>query len=168
MNDIYLQEFCRDEPGICDLSEPWSAAEYSYAASGYICIRIPRNNNIGEKTAKVPDVVALFREAPPQPERGVIIPKVEVNCIECEVCNGAGHWGGIDETFMLCCECEGEGKYPDIDGILIGGAYFWKALIAKLTLLPNCKIAPTGPDTAAWIKFDGGDGLVMPMCGVDK
>lgn len=48
------------------------------------------------------------------------------------------------------------------ESVRIGPAVFGSAPLRLLWSLPNCEIGPTGQYSPAWIRFDGGDGILMP------
>jgi hypothetical protein len=72
---------------------------------------------------------------------------------------------------LMCEECEGKGTIEQQGNIIVDGAE-GKVRVSAIFLnmikdLPNVQIAPHSEDTAIRIKFDGGEGLLMPA-RIDK
>ena len=66
----------------------------------------------------------------------------------------------------VCLYCHGSGK--EYQGqVYVNDIPFQANYLHVLRdNLPSCEIAPMGQGKAARIRFEGGDGLVMPMRGV--
>lgn len=63
-----------------------------------------------------------------------------------------------------CGACDGSGvEYAKDKTIEVGPALFSDRYLSWLNLLPNCEIGPIGESKAARIRFDGGEGVIMPM-----
>jgi hypothetical protein len=186
-----LQSFCgkhyhHESRGLDEVS---SVGKWSYATDGVICIRVPRLSGVDKKLGFDPGV--LFDKAGSQTEWQAI-PAVTVTEHPCEECAGGGHWrdcnyckgrgckrcnyDGIvgctaDHPSMMdqCDECLGTGVIKKGDTIMegTGGPVRLSAVyLDRIKYLPNVMIAlPMSEDTrlAARIRFDGGEGLLMPM-----
>ena len=73
-------------------------------------------------------------------------------------------WPDQPQEWFEIPKLPGIGKEKIFDQkISIGGVDFGVWLLRILKDLPNIKIGPMGEEEPAWIKFDGGDGLIMPM-----
>lgn len=158
-----LQQFCRVRDDCEPLWQhvPWSRGQYTYATNGHILIRLPRQVEVPENPRAV-ECDNLFpsmdgRTWFPLP---VVVPPPLVECDDCE---GRGKYGGPKGHVHQCDECEGTGKLMPIVRVAVGNAEFQQAYLALLGQLPNCQIAVTGSTTAAVIRFDGGEGLIMPL-----
>lgn len=83
----------------------------------------------------------------------------------CESCCGSGRVKAKLGESMVCEECEGEKIDFDFEltRIEIGCTGFALRLLRKISTLPGVQIFPERKDQANYIKFDGGDGLIMPM-----
>ena len=143
LKPFYFADHVRSE-----IAAPFSDAEHTYATDGFIIIRVPLLAGVsGSKFATRADRLfsdhTLGREwlsIPSLPD-AIMEP-----CSECE--HG-------------CSECD-NGFVEKIKSVDVGGIPFQRKYLALLAALPNCRISPDGQN-AAWFKFDGGDGLIMPM-----
>jgi len=164
-----LMKFC--SPDRSNITEPFSIGKFTYATNGHILIRVPL----------IPEI--LFNPKSPNPETSVFsktpnpvewfdIPAVKkpelektVTCWECggtgiadcPTCGKPGH---------ECDECDGTGEVttkPLLRSTKINGLSFDEKYLYLIKDLPNVKISPTQHAKAAWFKFDGGDGLLMPL-----
>jgi hypothetical protein len=158
-----LKKFCSDDSDRFWINNPWSIDSYSLATNGYILIRIPRLEDIPENP-KAPDCSNLW--PPIQPQEWFEIPNLPSEEYKlCEECKGKGkiryeRHGKLE----ICEDCYGDGKIKIVDQkIPIGNAVFAAWLLRMIVVLPNPKIGPMEKDNPAWIKYDGGDGLIMPM-----
>lgn len=178
--EIDLQKFCDTSATRYHLEKPWSLGDYTYATDGKIGIRIARRSDV-EECAAAPNIEKLFADAEARgPYVWVDVPGVTVEVVKCDDCEGRGWWSERNGTRNTCENCDGEGAYKrrepvrfDIDGVAVGLSNVYLELI--LQSLPGAKIglikeAATTFDVSkpingvpVKIKFDGGDGLLMPM-----
>jgi hypothetical protein len=188
-----LMKFCSDtDTDRFNLSVPWSIGDFTYASNGHIIVRVPRladiESNAGPKVDDLfhADPPAWFHLS------GLSLPEIEIkecstcggkgkDC-ECPECNGAGEiefdnmrsrytvecltCGGFGNIKDDCLDCSGKGTieiekpYP----FKIGTSHFQVIYLRWLAELPNCSIGPSpDPLKPAPFRFDGGDGLLMPM-----
>jgi len=188
MNAEDLKKFASADPDRQLFNSPWSADNYSYVTNGYLILRLPRLPDVAENP-KAPGVSGIFIT----PKSEIYYPIREINlkgketCKECEgqgvnfecpECNGIGdvNFDSDYHNYIIECKsCDGTGKKKKCENcygtgtveskkaIKIGEVGFQNYYLLLLKTLPNCKIGPTGSSTPAWIIFDGGDGLIMPM-----
>lgn len=60
-------------------------------------------------------------------------------------------------------KCNGTGEWAKPQPVKIGDVVFDAHLLAKIKkYTPDCLIGPTEKDEAAYLKFDGGKGFLMP------
>jgi len=96
----------------------------------------------------------------------------EEDCITCDG-NGCISRKEIDEIITArpyiesieqeCSACYGTGIEYAIDkSIEVGPALFSDRYLSWLNLFPNCEIGPFDDKKPARIRFDGGEGLIMP------
>ena len=78
----------------------------------------------------------------------------------CESCGGMGSTTGSDET---CSKCFGTGKIYKREWSIVAGQAYDHRFLLLLKDLPNCVIAETKDLKPGHFKFEGGDGLLMPM-----
>lgn len=96
---------------------------------------------------------------------------------ECKTCDGSGQisepdlekikkrkpYIGLNPTKVICFHCDGTGVAGYYHkGIEVGGLLFSDLYLSWLCQLPNCEIGPFGETEPARIRFDGGEGLIMP------
>ncbi len=165
-----LMPFCDEE--IPNFKEPWTKGNWTYATNGKICIRVPAVDGV-EENAFTPQADRLFDTAF-APKQWSPVPKVEKpeqpKEIECDECEGSGK---SDENqcefcgkYPECEECGGSGKImkpplvkkKEIDGVIFDEKYLY--LIQKL---PGIEIGVNSLPDASRFRFDGGEGLLMPM-----
>ena len=170
-----LRDFCYQSDGAIryKIDKPWSKGVYTYATNGHICIRVPRDAAVPERKES-PNAERLFSEAHVRGEpEWSDIPPHKIKRKRCDQCNGTGYY--IDYDLTSCsadtenaekCGCEQGYRlsgYAKIRGpkgeVAIASKYL--ALIASL---PGAKIGATGGESdTVLFKFDGGEGLVMPV-----
>ena len=185
-----LMPFCRGKwnPNI---AQPWSREGFTYATDGFAVIRIPRIANVPERpTAPKAEKVFTYYPAPagpwlefPTPEEtgiSTVCPRCRGQEVHCKECNGSGmvefsnryndyeiqckSCSGEGDT---CSKCGGSGEEDPQPETVFAGFRFKSVYLRAFRALPGAKInVPVDPKDAAWIKFDGGDGLVMPMSQV--
>lgn len=81
--------------------------------------------------------------------------------VSCDTCLGKGVIPGDGEA---CDDCDGTGIKPEYTRIPIGRTGFALRYLRLLkNTLPNVKIAPIYPTAACYFRFDGGEGLLMPV-----
>lgn len=187
MKDI-LQKFCADKPRI---HAPWSRDGYTYATNGHVVIRVPEVDGISQsqEAPSLKPVLKYFDIDPDiwYPLKKVKMPKPDVcgSCngrgrdVACPECEGIGivSWDGTYHTYKdtcklcegrgaveICPECYGEEKTPSQIPVKIGGVWFYPPTLAPcLEFLPNCAIGIIGGmEDPQRLRFDGGDGLIMP------
>lgn len=172
MEKIDLKPFCSENDIRYYLNAPFSEGEFSYASNGHILIRVPRRDDVpevDEKSTMKGRVDKLLAENPfvaavPIPD---IPPPVEADCY---CCNGDGahdyKCGGAPP--YDCGECDGTGKQMDEPGdstypfVDVGGTHFAPKYLRLIKSLPGYQFSPI-EGKASPFKFDGGEGLLMPM-----
>lgn len=187
MTDILLK-FCGDRIGI---TEPYSIGSYSFATDGSILIRVNRLPGITEKE-KAPKIDGVFEKAD-EHSSGLSfdIPEVNPKTKECPACQGVGancecpecdgkglvtlsndfndydcDCDTCDATGKVakCEDCNGTGRVYVRVRVRISKSDFADKYLALLKELPDCKLYPSNkPEGIAKFKFNGGDGLLMPM-----
>jgi hypothetical protein len=176
MSNVDLQQFCGDETGISYLMRPWSFNDWSYATDSHIVVRIPRR---ADDAAAGPDHPAAlkaekyFADLPGGdfvPLPAVTIPTDKT--FDCDECGGTGRDHLCPSCKCVCEECGGTGtdKSP-LGSISVGIGDF--VIAAKYFLLlhqlPGCLISTRAIDDGPIsFKFDGGEGLLMPLRYEDR
>jgi hypothetical protein len=155
----------------------------------YILIRIPRLPDVAENSA-APRLMAIL--SMPQPESYFPLKDLELppvpwceDCkgkgvnVQCPECQGMGEVcfdNSYNSYTFDCKSCDGEGvkqkcetcgetgKHEGMVGISYANSFFQVRYLRLLKELPGCELG-TPPDcmSPAWFRFEGGDGLIMPM-----
>lgn len=158
-----LKKFCSEESLRESFLTPWSKDKYSMATNGMLVIRIPRLEDIPENP-NAPDLFGIFPKN--QPEEWFEIPPLpEEEYESCEECLGSGKARyGKGKSPETCEGCDGKGKFlVKNQKIEIGSAVFAAWVLRMIADLPDVKIGPMKPGDPAWIKFNGGDGVIMQI-----
>ncbi len=147
-----------------NLSTPWSAGEYSYASNGHIIIRISRLSDVDEKDTAPKGVDKMFPAVAPAEWFDVTAMDLpEIETVDCRECNGDIPVHDCPDCACTCEYCNGTGKIENPKPFKVGVASFQPKYLQLLKTLPGCSLGPTREDYAAHFKFDGGDGLLMPV-----
>jgi hypothetical protein len=188
-----LQPFCHPNRAYGSLSTPFSRGEHTYATDGHLIVRVPRLADVFERdnTPRVDHLGWNHAELedwanPPEIDQatlklcsvckgsgktnicpecdgdGEVIAESHMREYEvvCKTCGGDGKIAGGED---VCDHCLGNGK--DIDNpVPWRGGHVSGQLLARLSTLPGLQLSRYGePTEVIRFKFDGGDGLVMPM-----
>lgn len=83
----------------------------------------------------------------------------------CKTCNGDGLIGAADnvDDKKICTACHGTGKKTPTVRVPLGATGFSLRYLSMLKAIPGMRIAPLHITDAAYFRFDGGEGLLMPM-----
>lgn len=181
-----LQRFCREDPER-SLGKPWTKDGFTYASNGFILLRVPALQEDPSGLGVALD--GVYKQAGAMPETGwvglsdlpmaPVCPKcngkaeADSECPECggdgdvefhnghhsytcdcKTCDGSGEIEG-------CTECHGSGVAKE-DPIRVGSRKFDPGMLRLASTLPGAQAAPTSA-SVNWFKFDGGDGLLMPL-----
>jgi hypothetical protein len=165
-----LQKFCSVEAAHLDryIGVPFSRGQYTYATDGHLLIRVSRLADVPERKES-PDAEKIW---PKKNYDYFAIPDLpEPTFRPCSICKGTGEFMYVDEDddgnksseIGTCYECDGDKTFPAIIPVKIGCSHFSNHFLAAIKDLPGIQIAPTGELDPALLKFDGGEGLLMPM-----
>lgn len=181
-----LQKFCCKDPLKKEaLAQPFTQDGITWATNGWMVIGVPALPEISEN----PNAPLISKVKPGQaPGQWYSVPVVDVHTcrhcngavtgFDCYECNGHGtvtlkneyhEYSGIecescDATgeVLLCKYCSGTGVDSEVM-VEIGPAVFKANALHTIKDLPGIQIAPTGPTTPAYLRFDGGGvGFLMP------
>lgn len=177
-NTIDLQKFCASEDSFkYQMQKPWTRGDFTYATDGHVAVRVPIVAGIPEQT-NAPAVDTLAWDTPVNPDQWISIPKLPKRKIvtafkDCAYCGGSGkEHEDCDDCRHECEECDGEGRLEDGEKldqksvpIKVGSKFVSNLHLERIRDLPNPQLAPEAtPETEAFpFRFDGGQGLVMPM-----
>jgi len=79
---------------------------------------------------------------------------------ECLTCFGEGKVFGND---AICSECNGTGNKKTFAKVQVGMTFFSSHYLTMLRELQGIKVSATSELGPQYFKWDGGDGLLMPM-----
>lgn len=182
MNREDLQKFCSTDSTRHHIQAPWSREEWTLATNGHIGIRIPRLEQIPENP-NAPDLLKLFSDSYALEGRlAFTVPEPVSDIKVCHVCNGALFIYQHRDELKPCGK-----NYPGAEacdycdqGTIEKGKTLVKGPLGEVILnssyvrlirsLPNPQLLLFGDesdrrDKPIQFKFDGGDGLLMPMRG---
>jgi hypothetical protein len=193
MNAADLLPFCHASS--LKMMAPWSHGDFTYASDGFVVVRVPRLPEVPE--IKNPVKAHKIFEDTPEPATGFVpMPTIEEigettvcpKCKgdsdggECPECDGEGNVTLETDYNSYECECKtcgGEGtgcKECNDMGYLeptpkcvIDGSTYTTGYIRLFMEIPGARIAANivNPRVPSWIKFDGGDALLMPIIFAD-
>ena len=172
-----LNQFCSRDESRPYLTKPFSRGDWTYATNGHICVRVPRIEGVGEIKPvpgyKVYETAeGFFRDIPSEGFKA--LPPVNLpdnSDAPCAECDGRGSAHDCPSCQCPCSDCDGTGHLPAGHGISvgIGGAIYHGRYIAQLQALPGVTVSPPSKIIgisdyrAAFFRFDGGEGILMPL-----
>ena len=166
-----LQKFCADDGFRPSINKPWTRDGKTYATNGHILIAIPAVQGVPENVL-APNAEAVLVKVP-APENWFLIPhdipepQTSTEKVPCDRCSGTGEIECREcGSTLECPECGGNGKLEPITPFIlheIGGVSFDAKCLHLLKNLPGVEIGPNGEGKVARIRFEGGEGLLMPV-----
>jgi hypothetical protein len=162
---IDLQPFCSTDDTRPYLMKPYSRGEFTYATNNHVLVRVPRRDDAPEhdKAPNVESVFIKFHKGEFVPAPPFDVPAFETT--ECDECAGGTEPAhDCPECECECETCDGTGSIVEKASLTIRGSIFDAKYIRLLLALPSLEL-PTTIDAidAMPFKFEGGDGLLMPM-----
>ena len=142
-------------------SIPWPEEHFSYASDGSILIRVCRlpdilENKLVQSVVNAQKISGFLNK---DVDMWFRVPDITPGKMVCEDCEGTGKRDYVD-----CEECGGNGYVDEEIVVKIEGVFFNNKYLRMLLTLPDVKMALVDKTGApAKFRFDGGDGLVMPM-----
>lgn len=165
---IDLQKFCslealEGEWNSGKTGKPWTSGGFTYATNGHLCVRLPAIPEIPDNK-EAPNTASLPWDAVVTEDQWLKIDLLKFEQVDCEVCQRG-------EPIHRCpdcsCECENcdDGKVFKDPVVKIGSKSVNPKYLKRIQELPNALVAPdaTPKEQAIPFKFDGGQGLLMPM-----
>lgn len=166
---IDLQPFCGREETFHKINRPFSRGEFSYATNGHIMVRVPRRSDVEENTVS-PATETIYDQHPAasfEPAPAIELPghAAVLEKEECTECNGTGSGCECENCQCDCQSCDGTGGVENEQLISVGfkGAIYNRAWMAMMLGLPNLELGPVDKEKPLRFRFDGGEGLLMPM-----
>ena len=166
---IDLQPFCGREPERPYRQQPWSRGEWTFATNGRIIVRVPRRSEVGENK-DAPDAAVLFKKceersnAPHTQLPAAKAPKTDPE--PCLICGGEGKEHSCPNCACVCPNCHGSGEVPPEFSVGLGPAAFAGNYFLMMQRLPSIEVSTKiSKEEPLAFRFDGGDGLLMPLRG---
>ena len=164
---IDLRQFCSTDPDPkrANLRAPWTRGEYTYATNGWVALRVPAQADVPENPA-APNGARIFEQLPGASAQYVPLAPVALPlATACPDCFGTGL------VACRCSTCDNEHVKPctscPVEKLRLGtgdnSAVYNGVWIRRLATLPGCEICPCGQGEPAHFRFEGGDGLIMPL-----
>ena len=184
MNLDQLKTYCSTDIQRKWVTKPFTVGDFTFATDGRILFRVPAIAEVPEDPDATKgskgvmamldkDVVNEYKPLPPfEPREPGPCPgcdgRGKSEWVECPDCTERIH---LDGQTIVCLECGGLGRRLKHDdgnihllSVDLGGTWISVKYYEILSKLPKLTIATnmdaTGP---LHFKFDGGDGLLMPM-----
>lgn len=175
-----LAQFCSRDFSRISLLVPILIGDWLYATDGKVCVRaqgVALPEGFGKQPPEgmsqwpEPDVdvcrrlEAIFEGAPPAYRRVLNLPNQNPE-LQCEYCMGdAGFACEACDHENECSICDGVGKRRKDIYIDAGGVCFSLNSLFRVCGLPRFEIClnPTDPLGHQRFRWDGGEGLVMPL-----
>lgn len=162
-----LQSFCGTDDFRSYLHKPFSRDDYTYAADGSACVRVPRLQEVPEQDdPKKPDVSSLpfSHESTFEAVTLTLPPKKPESVEACGECyDGMEH--DCPDCECICDECDGSGKIKldgdDNHSVDVFGQPFALHYVRMLAALPGLRTA--NADEILRFQFDGGEGILMGL-----
>jgi hypothetical protein len=152
------------------LTKPWRKGAWVYATNRHMIVRVPAKAAPADTPEFTPgehpnNAEGMFHAAFALTGEFAVWPALPTPRV-CSDCNGTGVAPSApedeeDDEQRACMLCDGSG-YP-YDRIEVAGVGFKLNYLVRLAQLPQSRICGTGPNTAACVLFDGGEGLLMPL-----
>lgn len=167
-----LEKFCsKTLLGQSRTDYPWSDGNYTYATDNCLLIRVPRIQSIPENES-APKVENIFINNPPGKD-AYPIPLYNPNSVwDCNECQGTGRvlWhNGIHSYEAECAGCFGKKQLVKYENVYIAKSQVSQHYIDLIiTYLPSTLFYPRDPSDPIFFKFNGGDGILLPMKPIDE
>lgn len=174
-----LKTFCGlDRP---HLKEPWTWGAWTYATDAAIVIRVPGLIDVQQLPVEHVSQAKVDKVFETDPSDGNFLPMPQPPPdgwgLVCTVCDGrkvckkfcCPECGGISEVSaeLVCTNCNGCGRLLDQFPVQFQRHLLNARLLQGLLILCNVQLAQNKSDKseALSIRFDGGEGRLMPMRG---
>lgn len=142
-----LKTFCGDEMRL-PIAEPWTDEGYTFASNGRLAVRVPIIAGVIGHSDHPKDLITNLRWD--------LIPLATFGAVPLS-----------NDKQMPCeCDCGHHHFFTKYGSTLIGNRIASGEYLAMLRTLPNCEIdlRVVGDTFLPFaFRFDGGDGLLMPM-----
>ena len=168
MAKIDLKKFCVvGGKGVrAHFSRPFSVAAWTYANNGWLCVRVPRRDDVPERPETTKVGAHLMREWDHDNlddwSEG---PRPLADPPDCKSCGGTGsiRVECADEISVSCPYCKGSGRRQFVR-LKWENRYLNDDLLRQIAELPGLAFSAVGqPAEVVRFRFDGGEGLMMPM-----
>jgi hypothetical protein len=163
MNAEQLKKFCGTEERTCEIRQPFSRGDHTYATNGHVMVRVPRLADVPE-VERAPHAEKVFDTAErgalaPLPVRDLPPPETE----ECEECSEGEPIHDCPDCTCSCEACDDKREIPVQVSCTVNGRLFDTKYVRELQELPGIQFMVSPPEGPTWFTFEGGEGLLMPM-----
>ena len=161
---IDLQKFCcKPHDNRYNLEHPFSRGEWTYATNGHIAVRVPRvADSFDNKDSPAAETLSW----PTAGMKFTAAPKIEIPRLkewECQTCDGRGSKHDCPDCNCSCDVCFGTGQQIEKISVGVGPSVFNARYVSLALALPNLEFGPLHKIEPVPFRFDGGQGLLMPM-----
>lgn len=158
MTMIDLMPFCCPEDANRPyLETPFIDGGLSCATDGYIAIRISPVDGMRSCPTEI-----QFDRMFDRPRPSMTVATITVSTAKCKACGGRGMVHDCPDCTCFCNACNGEGELTPY--VALRGATFAVKYVRLIAALPHLELpVTTGQKTPMYFRFDGGDGLLMPV-----
>jgi len=167
-----LQVFCADPAVRAMFSIPFSFEQNTYATDGHIAIRLPRDERVKIRDSAGDLCKRLFEKVPTTEFKKaptIVIPPREED-EPCGKCMGRGLLHDCPSCECRCPSCAGSGHESEYRNLSFGyeKGIFAGRYLALIKDLPNLQFGKATELEPMVFRFEGGDGLLMPMRGPSR
>ncbi len=157
-----LMPFCSTDetrPSIC---QPLNQDGATWATDGRVIVRVAEIElPPPAEGLKIPNVAEVWKQFQTDAQFSTM-PELPAPFMKpCTDCEGSGECPHCDR---VCLECGGSGTYAAQQPTMVGARQLDARFLRKIAALPNPSLAIAGEKIEPLsFKFDGGEGLLMPM-----
>lgn len=161
-----LKPFCAEEKSRRqNISEPFSRAEFTYATNGTLMVRVPRRDDVPERS-NAPHAERVWPKEWRDDFRAVRFSRIaNAERITCDGCEGRCTEHDCPDCSHECPTCGGEGTIEIASAVELGHREITPRAARLLQLLPEIKISlpATDDDNLLQFQFVGGQGILMML-----
>ena len=163
---IDLTKFCSDADSYMSdkTGKPWTRGDWTYATNGHVIVRLPAIAEFPDNK-EAPNASSLQWSTVVTDDQWMKADQIKLEQDDCEACHGGQE--PVHDCPHCACECEScdNGKVFDNPSVKVGSKTVQSKYLALLQSLPGILFAPdaTSKEQVIPFKFDGGEGLLMPL-----
>jgi len=165
-----LRKFCSTDPDRPSIQEPFARLQWTVATNGHVLIRVARFPDMeeGPHAPNTERVFSRFIDGPWRPANKVTLPALIEESAMCEACKGLGTLHDCPHCTCDCWDCGSTGAVTvssdDRKSASIGPQPYALKYVRLIHSLPGLQLPKKPPkDGPVSFRFDGGEGLLMPL-----